>query len=168
MKYLGLVAAGLILGCRSPEGPSGRLELAWTGADTGRIELPAAGHWCASEQVLEIVAVEGDSGAAVALFPAQALVPGVYPALPPVTPRRRPSAGIAVRRYGQTLIEGFYSLSGVVRLDSTGRAGSLEGTLQSHTNGDQVQVTGRFRNLPIDSAATCAGSASAGADSGLR
>lgn len=152
MRRLGLmVLLVLIAACSKEKGARGRLEVGWTGPDTGALNVPATAQWCPADSALEISGIEGDSGVAVAIFPADTMKPGVYPAGPPGEGMARPRAGIALRRFGENLILGYYSMSGTVTVDSGSPLnGSLQATLKSVNTGDQVNVTGSFRGLVIE------------------
>ena len=149
----------LALACRGGESEApGRIEVAWTGADTGRLEAPAVARWCSNDTLLEIVAEVGDSGVAVTLFPPDTVKSGVYPVGKPTSSRSRPSARLGLRWFGETLIEGYHSLSGVVTVDSGGAIdGTIDATLLSVTDGGQLNLAGTFRDLRVvaGSAALC-------------
>lgn len=146
-----LVPLVLIAACSKGKDARGRLEVGWTGADTGTLNVPATAQWCPADSALEISGIAADSGAAVAIFPADTIKPGVYPAGAPGAGMARPRAGVALRRFGENLILGYYSLSGTVTVDSGSPLnGSLQATLKSVNTGDQVTVTGSFRGLVIE------------------
>ena len=158
MRRLGLILPLLLLiGCGKQKEGGGRLEITWTGADTGRLETPATARWCAADTTLEVVGIEADSGGAVAIFPPDTVTPGVYPVGAPGQDMARPRAGVAMRKFGENLILGYYSLSGTVTVDSGSPLhGSLQATLKSVNTGDQVIVTGSFSGLVVEpGGATC-------------
>jgi hypothetical protein len=129
----------------------GRIELGWTGADTGKLNLPAAAQWCPADTALEVSGIEGDSGVAVAIFPADTIAPGVYPVAAPCQGWARARAGIALRRFGENLILGYYGLSGTVTVDSGSPLhGALQATLKNLNTMEQENVTGRYRGLAIE------------------
>ncbi len=75
-----LVAAGFIgaLACSSGEpagSRTGSLDVEWTGADTGKLSAPAVAEWCDGLKVLELRAIQGDTGIALVLFPADSVPP---------------------------------------------------------------------------------------------
>ncbi|MEP7327249.1 MAG: hypothetical protein ABI836_14960 [Gemmatimonadota bacterium] len=137
-----------LAGCGKKSGGAGRLDMGWTGADTGRLAMPATAHWCPADTVLVLQGIEADSGAAIAIFPADSVTPGVYPVGAPGQGLARPRAGVALRRFGVNLVLGYYSLSGAVTVDSGSPLhGSFEATLKGVNTGEQVNVTGGFRGL---------------------
>ena len=152
MRRLGsLVPFLLIAACSREKDGHGRIELGWTGADTGKLNFPATAQWCPADTALEVSGIEGDSGVAVAIFPADTIAPGVYPVGAPGQGLARPRAGVALRRFGENLILGYYSLSGTVTVDTGSPLhGALQATLKNLNSGEQVNVTGSFRGLAIE------------------
>ena len=141
----------LLAACGNEKKADARLALDWTGADTGRLEAPATARWCPADTTLEIAGVEADSGVAVAIFPPDSIAPGVYPVGAPGQVMARPRAGIALRRFGENLVLGYYSLSGTVTVDSGAPLhGSLQATLKGVNSGDQVNVSGSFNGLAVE------------------
>ena len=83
-RVLPILLALALAGCSRAPGASGdrsRLAAEWTGSDTGRIAGRAVAEWCDSLRVLEIRAVKGDTGVALAIFPADTIKPDSYPAM---------------------------------------------------------------------------------------
>jgi hypothetical protein len=147
-----LLLLSLLLGaCGGDDatGP-GRIEVEWTGADTGLLQAPAIARWCANDSLLEISGALGDSGVALAVIPRDSQLAGSFQVDPPLATRSRPSARVALRWPGETLIEGYYGLSGSVTVDSgAGFSGRLEATLRSVNDGDELNVHGVFHELTI-------------------
>jgi hypothetical protein len=153
---VGLAASVLLAGCNRQETGAGRIEVSWTGSDTGRIAAPAVAHWCASDSTLEITGIEADSGAALALFPADTVIAGRYPVGSPTRDLTRPRAGVALRRFGENMVLGYYSRSGVVSLDSLDPyAGTVEATLQNLSSGEQVTLSGGFHGIRLSADSSC-------------
>jgi hypothetical protein len=162
-----LAVAGLaVVAACSPGGsaerPAGSLEAQWVGADTGKLAAPAVAEWCDSLRVLELRALRGDTGIALALYPADSLVPADYRV---VSPERgdsvRPAAAVALRWFAETTIQGFRSDSGSVVLTAAGPgagAGRFTARLRSSTEGRRLRVSGSFSGLTITPAPPdCAG-----------
>ena len=162
-----LVVAGLaVVAACSPGGsagrPAGSIEAQWVGADTGKLAAPALAEWCDSLRVLELRALRGDTGIALALYPADSLVPADYRV---VSPERgdsvRPAAAVALRWFAETTIQGFRSDSGSVVLTAAGPgagAGRFTARLRSSTEGRRLRVSGSFSGLTITPAPPdCAG-----------
>jgi hypothetical protein len=170
-----LAAIGLMLGMAcsrdNPAGsPGSTLEVEWVGSDTGKLVAPVVAEWCDSLRVLELRAVHGDTGIALALYPAESATAGHYPI---VSPERgdssRPSSALALRWFAETSIRGFQGDSGSVSLAAGGSGaggGSFAGRLRSTTEGSRLNVTGSFRGLTVRPAPPeCAGVAKVPADS---
>ncbi len=129
-----------------------RLAAAWTGSDSGRLVAPVRAEWCDSLGMLEIRAVQGDTGLAVAVFPASAPRPDSYPVLPPhVADRATPSAAVALRWFAETAIRGFQGDSGVVVIErADGRiTGSFRSALRSVGDTARLDLQGSFRDVPV-------------------
>ena len=143
-----LVLALLVTGCREESG--GRVEVSWTGADTGQFTFPGRAEWCAGDTMLQVIGEAGDSGIIIAVFPRDTIAPGTYPVTEPTRARTRPSARAAMRWFGETLVQGYHSLSGVVQVDSGSTvSGKVEATVKSVNDGGQLNLTGRFNNLAM-------------------
>ncbi len=130
-----------------------RLEADWIGSDTGKISAAATAEWCDSLRVLEIRALRGDSGLALALYPMDSVRPGSYPVLPPVrADASRPAVALALRWFAETTIEGFRGESGaLVVAAATSRriSGRFEAQVRSVNDADRLTVRGSFRDVPI-------------------
>lgn len=165
-----LSALVLAAACRDDESAGGRITVAWTGGDTGRLVVPATARWCAGDSLMEIIGAAGDSAVAIGILPVDTLSPRTFPVGIPQASRPRPTARVGVRWYGETLIEGYYGLSGTVTVDSgAGLNGSLEATLRSVNDGSDITLSGTFQRITIQpgSAQSC-GAAVISADSAVR
>ena len=150
--------------------PSSTLEVEWVGSDTGKLAAPAVAEWCDSLRVLELRAVRGDTGIALALYPAESVTAGHYPmGRPERGDSTRPSSALALRWFTETSIRGFQSDSGSVSIAGGGPGavgGRFAARLRSTTEGSRLTVTGSFRGLTVRPApAECAGVAKVPADS---
>lgn len=161
---LGLVVVlSLMAACakwESPQTQAGRLEAGWTGADSGRtgadsskISAPAAAEWCADRRLLEIRAIQGETGLAIALYPLDTIVSDSYPVVEPTrADSARPSASVALRLFSQTAIEGYQGDSGTVLLErsSSGQlSGSLTARARSVPNGERIRLRGKFERVAV-------------------
>ena len=153
MSIRGLAVGALLLAaCHGGESGRGRLDVVLTSStDTVRFTVRARAHWCATDSSLEITGTRGDSGLAVALFPADSLHPGAYPVgAPDRAVTVRPSARVGARWFGKTVVEGYYSVSGVVNLSAGGTlSGDLVAMLQGIGTEGQEEARGTFRNVPV-------------------
>ena len=185
-----LVAAGLVgaLACSSAEpadSRAGSLDVEWTGADTGKLSAPAVAEWCEGLKVLELRAIQGDTGIALVFYPSgpgmrapvprtrsvakpdsvargDSVTPGNYPVIAPErADSSRPSAAVALRWFAETSIRGFRGDSGTVVLEGTGpgtTAGRFSAHLRSAAEGSRLTVTGSFKGLSVTPAPEgCAG-----------
>ena len=162
----GSAAAVLVgLACSSRNSPpprGGSLQVEWIGADTGKLSAPAVAEWCDSLKMLELRAISGDTGVALALYPSDSVTTGV--AAGPadyrvVEPHRadsnRPAGAIALRYFAETSIRGYRGDSGTVTLkvlDPGAGAGRFSAYLRSATDGSKLTVTGSFEGLTVSAA----------------
>lgn len=139
---------------RTPDAP--RLELQWTGADTGRMSGPATAEWCGALRVVQIDAVAGDTGIAIALYPRDSIRPDSYPVLRPEQAESVPSAAaVALRYFAETAVKGYQGDSGRVLLSVTpaGRlSGRFSAALKSASDGTRLHAAGAFHDLRVQSA----------------
>jgi hypothetical protein len=156
------IAAGLLLGLiglaacgqidRLRRG-GGQIEVRWGGADTGTISGPATAEWCGVLRLLEIRAVRGDTGVALAVYPQETLAAGRYAIKDPVKAESLPpAAGLALRWAAQTSIRGFQGEGGWVVLErspSGELSGTLAGVARSVADTSRRTVFGTFRNLTV-------------------
>ncbi len=130
-----------------------RVEVAWTGADTGRLAGAAVAEWCGEPPRLEITAVQGDSGVGIVLYPTDTVRADSYPVLSPErADSSRPAAAVALRWFGETAVKGFRGDSGsvIVAPSPDGRlSGRFTAGFQSATDASRLHATGTFRNLTV-------------------
>jgi hypothetical protein len=179
---LRLIAAALAgaLACSSgdpADSRAGSLEAEWIGSDTGKLSAPAVAEWCDSLKLLELRAIQGDTGIALVFYPSgsgtrgdsaprpgsaakpdslapgDSVTPGSYPVIAPErADSSRPSAAVALRWFAETSIRGFRGDSGTVVLEAIGpgaSAGRFSAHLLSATEGSRLTVTGSFKGLSI-------------------
>jgi hypothetical protein len=146
----------LLTACRpapTPAESAGRLEVSWDGSPDGTLSAPAAADWCGLRQVLEIRALKGDTGMALALYPGKVLAPGTYPVVDPVRAESLPpAAGIAVRWLAKNLVQGFQGDSGRVTLERSGPgrfSGSVTARARSVVDTQRITLEGTFRDLVV-------------------
>ena len=153
-----LLAATAALWCAACDRPSraeeggARLVAEWTGSDTGRIIAPVRAEWCDSLRMLEIRAIRGDSGLALAVYPTGPVRPDSYPVLPPArADSAPPSAAVVLRWFAETAIKGFQGDSGSVVLERADDrvSGFVEATLRSVNDGMRLDLRGTFRDVPV-------------------
>jgi len=109
-----VLLAGCTGGERADAGPA-RLEMEWSGESKGRLAAPATAEWCDSLKVLEIRALSGDSGIAIALYPTDTIRSDSYAVMPPAKADSvPPAAAVALRYFGETSVKGYQGDSGRV------------------------------------------------------
>jgi hypothetical protein len=147
----------LLLGaCRqTAERPQrvGHLEVGWNGRNGGNISASATAGWCAMRRVLEIRAVRGDTGIALALYPGKTLGPGAYRVVDGARAESvPPAARIAVRWLTPNTVQGFRGDSGRVELErsSSGQlSGSVRARARSVIDTQRISLSGTFRDLTV-------------------
>jgi hypothetical protein len=153
-----MAAAGLglsaLLSCRQHTVEhEPRVVVRWTGSDSGNIDSPATAEWCDTLGLLEIRAMRGDTGIAVAVYPNGALRPGRYRVVPPeVADTSRPAAAVALRWFAETSIRGFKAETGAVVLEQSAAgkySGRIEAFTRSVTDNARVIVRGTLSGLAV-------------------
>lgn len=128
-----------------------RLEVRWKGSDSATVRAPAAASWCDSLNVLEIVALAGDTGIAIAIYPRGGIATGAYPVRPPaVADSLPPSSAIGLRWSSQTAVRGFQSDSGALSLtrESNGTfSGRFRAAAHPVSGKGALTLTGSFSGL---------------------
>jgi hypothetical protein len=150
-----LLAVAVAMGCdRQPaeaDGAEGRLEVRWTGSDSGHFVRRATAEWCAGSRVLALFATDGDTAIGVALHPAKLPGPGRYPVADPGTGSSLvPRSALALRYFAKTTVSTWAGRGGMVTIDDTGKddlSGTITGTLRGGGTGRQITVSGSFRGL---------------------
>jgi hypothetical protein len=137
----------------------GHLEVEWGGPDRGKISAPATAEWCAARRMLEIRAIQGDTGIAVALYFKDTITGGRYRVVAPHTAESLPpAAAVALRWFTQNAVKGFQGDAGTVILDRS-QSGELGGNLAAGTRSvvdtQRVAVKGTFEGLAIRPANGC-------------
>jgi hypothetical protein len=103
--------------------------------------------------MLEIRAVVGDTGVAIAVYPRDTLAAGKYPVMDPVRAESLPpAAGLALRWAAQTSIKGFQGESGSIVIERSGSgelSGSLAAGARSIADTGRLKVRGKFQHLAV-------------------
>ena len=111
--------------------------------------------------MLEVRAIQGDTGVALALYPAETLTAGVYRVVAPTSAESlAPAAALALRWLTSKTVQGFRGESGSVTLERS-RTGQVSGEIKawarSVVDTQRVTVTGSFRDLMLQlEPGTCA------------
>jgi hypothetical protein len=132
---------------------AGRLEAQWAGADSGKISAQATAEWCAERLLLEVRAIQGDTGLAMALYPVDSIESDSYPVVDPTRADSvRPSASLGLRLFSQTAVKGYRGDSGAVLLvrSSSGRlSGKVTARVRGVPNGEEVRLSGNFDRVAM-------------------
>ena len=146
--------AGLATGCGSGEGrplTGPRLEASWTGADTATLSAPGTAAWCDTLRVLEIVAIAGDTGIGIAVYPSDSIASGRYRVRPPaVADSLPPAAAVGLRWFSETAVQGFQGDSGEVTLTRTPGgvlSGRFTAAARAIVGNGRLTLTGSFDDL---------------------
>jgi hypothetical protein len=157
-----MILVFLLAGCRlMPQrtAEAGHLEAKWSGTDGGKISAPASAEWCAARRLLEIRAVQGDTGIALALYPKDTLVAGRYRVMAPIKAESLPpAAGIGLRWFTQNAVKGFQGDTGTVFLDrspSGELGGSVSAGARSVVDTQRVTVKATFEGLTVRPSPWC-------------
>jgi hypothetical protein len=134
-------------------GQPGHLDVQWTGSNPGKISGVATAAWCAPRRLLEIRAIQGDTGIGLAIYPVETIAAASYRVLDPAKAESLPpAAGVALRWLTQTSVQGFQADSGTVKLKRSA-SGLLSGTLSAHARSvadtQRIAVSGRFKDLVV-------------------
>jgi hypothetical protein len=109
--------------------------------------------------VLEIRAVQGDTGIALAIYPKDTLIPGRYRVVDPIRAESLPpAAGVAVRSFTQNAVKGFQGDTGTVFLDrspSGELGGSVTAGARSVIDTQRVTIRGTFQGLTVHPSPGC-------------
>ena len=112
--------AALLMACQGP-----RVEIEWTGADTGAAVLPATATRCGAGPV-ELTAIAGDTGVGIVIHGATPLATGRYPLTGPnEAASSPPAAALAARWPDSTDLHAFRTAEGALELSATDK---LRGT----------------------------------------
>jgi hypothetical protein len=155
-----LPAVLLLAACQGPGGPT--LTTRWIiEKDTTAFRAPVTASWCGASQRLEFLAMRGDSGIGVALYPSDsAHLAGSYMVTEPGGPIQiRPGAGLAIRWFGKSVVEGYWGKRGTVTVTRTkrGRLGlAIDAELVSTVeSGPALALTGSAGGIAVATDTAC-------------
>lgn len=144
----------VVIACSNPpdrRAEGGWLEARWTGVDSGQLAAPATAEWCGERRLLEIRAIRGDTGVALALYAVDTIDANTYPVVSPDgADSQPPSASVALRVFSASAIQGYQGDSGTVVLERSGSgelSGTVEATARSVASGQQLTITGKIGDL---------------------
>ena len=151
-----LLGTFLAVACGGPEEEpthTGHLEARWTGSDSGRLSAPATAEWCSERRLLEIRAMQGDTGFAMVLYPLDTVEADTYRVVPPEgADSMAPSAALALRVFSPSAIKGYQGDSGTVVLQRS-RSGELSGIMEARSRPvlrtEPINISGKFSDLVV-------------------
>jgi hypothetical protein len=113
----------------------------------------ATARWCAESRFGEIVAVQGDTGVAIAIRHADSLAAGQYDAvLPDSADSAGTSATVGLRFLGRTTVSGYQSDSGTVTLQPDAGGGiTVSFDVRAKVVGlvARIRLRGRASGVPV-------------------
>lgn len=155
---LGAAACSRENGAARPD--AGEIAVQWAGGMSGSMTATATARWCASDTLLEVLAVRGDTAVGLALIALDSARAMDYPVTQPrdFTPGR-PQARVALRLLKQFELEGYDAVSGRVTVTQGGSgvvSGTLDVGLVPVVGSDTLKLTGTFERIPVTPAVgTC-------------
>ncbi|HET9275943.1 MAG TPA: hypothetical protein VFN96_07730 [Gemmatimonadales bacterium] len=168
MRGTALLTAALALaGCRSNAASAeaalepGRVRIEWSGSTSGRFAAPAVARWCATDTLVEILAMRADTGVGLILLVRDSVEAGDYPvAAARSFSSRRPGASVAVRWLDTSSVRGYEGVRGRVALTAGGAlAGTFEALLRANAGlaGDTLAVRGELSGITLSTADSLCG-----------
>lgn len=144
-----VAAAGVALLTACQTGP--RIEIAWTGADTGQAVLPASARRCGVGPV-ELTAMSGDTGIAFVIHGADPLAAGRYPLTGPNEAATSPPAAAFAARWVDSLdIFAWRTVDGALELSSPVKLrGTFSGRAERWGGGTgEISISGEIVGVPV-------------------
>jgi hypothetical protein len=144
----GLLAGALMLAACGPRGST--IDLAWTGADTGRATLAATALRCGAGPV-QLLGMSGDTGIAIALYSSGDPRAGAYRVSRSAATAARPAASVGARWLDSAVVLAYRGTGGEITLAANGATltGAFSVQAQRMEPNEEVTLTGSFRGVPI-------------------
>jgi hypothetical protein len=153
---------GLLLpaACRSTKGvqssadevgSGGKLSASWVGSDTGKLTARPRAVFCPEGSRLELLALNGDAGLGLAIYPVSEVAAGTYDGFDPgVDSVHRPGVTGAARWFTEKEVEAYQSDWGSLDLTRDGRR--ITGVFALHmrrlgASEDSIILNGRFSGV---------------------
>jgi len=154
-----LIGLGFVLGAQGcGEGGwypfASTLTATWTSKTRvgGSVTLPVRADWCPSQGPLKIVAVHGDTGAGLVIYPHDSLRSGDFPVFDGTDSLHPPpdsGVTVALRWFTETEVLGYQGDSGSASISVAGGrvSGTFKARMRSMARGDTIQAEGRFTTV---------------------
>jgi hypothetical protein len=127
------------------------LRARWTGADSGTAKLAARASWCGKSGPLLVFATAGDTGIALAVYPKDSLLTGVYAVTDPSHGVPRPGAAVAARWARRLAASDLRGQTGQVTLRRG--EGTISGSFETHAEGvgsrSEISISATFSRVPV-------------------
>jgi uncharacterized protein involved in copper resistance len=132
-------------------GSRGSFHASWVGADTGKLDARPRAVFCQEGNRLELMAVQGDAGIGLVIYPDSGVQAGTYDGFDPGADTvPRPGVAGAARWFTEKEIPAYQSDWGTLELTRTGAtlAGSFALHMRRSTGeGDPIMLNGRFSGV---------------------
>jgi hypothetical protein len=146
----------LVPSCRTDAGTAedrsrGSFHASWVGHDTGKLDARPRAVFCQEGNRLELMAVQGDAGIGLAIYPDSEVHTGTYDGFDPEADTvPRPGVAGAARWFTEREIPAYQSDWGTLELTSVGA--TLAGSFALHMHrptgeGDSIMLNGRFSGV---------------------
>ena len=169
MRGIPFLLLGFALaGCRSNAASAepgavlepGRVRIEWSGSSSGRFAAQAVARWCATDTLVEILAMRADTGVGLILLVRDSIDAGDYPiAAARSFSNRRPGASLAVRWLDTSSVRGYEGVRGRVVLTAGGAlAGTFETLLRANGGpaSDTLALRGELGGItPVTADSLC-------------
>jgi hypothetical protein len=156
-SFILLSAVAALAGACRPSANSvkeGELSVEWRGSHRGRFVALATATLCPETGLVELLAVTGDSGVGLVLFPADSgrLAAATFPVFVGSDANEpRPGANAAIRWFTGADLAVFEGQAGQVTLVAPGAtlSGTIKVRMHAVSGTDTLQATGRFDGVPV-------------------
>jgi hypothetical protein len=140
-----------VLGSADEVGSGGKLSASWIGSDTGKLTAPPRAVFCREGSRLELLALNGDAGLGLAIYPVSEVAAGAYDGFEPGADSiRRPGVTAAVRWFTEKEVEAYQSDWGSLALTRDGPRIAGNFALHMRKVGeaeDSILLNGRFSGV---------------------
>ena len=144
-----------------PAEPTAIVSVQWDGIMKGELRAQGEARWCASDSLLEVVAIDGHVGFGFSLLVPDSVRATAYPVVAATVKANWRPLGLAGLRWASdTALKGYEATGGnivVTAVDSTGVTGTLDLRLKLSDGLDTLRLGGDFSRLRVEPAAPICG-----------